>query len=75
MKTAITTYNAIAESLTLLKLTLDWEKVVEYAFMADFDLLRQGRADIRGEPWTQLAGRKAMDQHFKLLRADEESCS
>ncbi|KAJ7918168.1 hypothetical protein B0H13DRAFT_2231314 [Mycena leptocephala] len=28
--------------------------------------------DIRNELWAQPAGRAAMDQHFKLLRADEE---
>ncbi|KAJ7226507.1 hypothetical protein B0H12DRAFT_1205258 [Mycena haematopus] len=72
VKTAITTYNGIAESMTPPKPTLNWEEVVEYAFLADFDLLREGREDIRGEPWAQLAGRAAMDQHFKLLRADEE---
>jgi hypothetical protein len=51
---------------------LTWEEVVEYAFLADFDLLREGREDIRGELWAQPAGRVAMDQHYRLLRADEE---
>lgn len=51
---------------------LTWDQIVDYAFLADFDLLREGREDIRSEPWAQPAGRVAMDQHFKLLRADEE---
>jgi hypothetical protein len=51
---------------------LSWEQIVDYAFLADFDLLREGREDIRTEPWAQPAGRLAMDQHYKLLRADEE---
>ncbi|KAJ7813877.1 hypothetical protein B0H14DRAFT_3090238 [Mycena olivaceomarginata] len=51
---------------------LSWEQIVDYAFLADFDLLREGREDIRSEPWAQPAGRLAMDQHYKLLRADEE---
>jgi hypothetical protein len=38
----------------------------------DFDLLHEAREDIRQEPWALPAGRTAMDQHFKLLRADEE---
>ncbi|KAJ6448466.1 hypothetical protein C8R45DRAFT_763952, partial [Mycena sanguinolenta] len=54
------------------KPTLDWEEVVEYAFLADFDLLREGRRDIRDERWAKPAGRAAMDQHYKLLRAEEE---
>ncbi|KAJ7727652.1 hypothetical protein DFH07DRAFT_871547 [Mycena maculata] len=72
VKNAITRYNAAAESMTPSKPTLDWDEVVEYAFLADFDLLREGREDIRGELWAQPAGRAAMDQHYKLLRADEE---
>jgi hypothetical protein len=54
------------------KVNLSWEEVVEYAFLSDFDLLREGREDIRDEPWALPAGRVAMDQHYKLLRADEE---
>jgi hypothetical protein len=51
---------------------LAWEQVVEYAFLAEFDLLREGRDDIRNKPWALPAGRVAMDRHFKMLRADEE---
>jgi hypothetical protein len=72
VKTAITKYNEAAVAMRPPKLTLTWEEVVEYAFLADFDLLREGREDIRGELWAQPAGRAAMDQHYKLLRADEE---
>ena len=46
--------------------------MVEYAFLADFDLLHEGRDDIREEPWAKPSGRIAMDQYFKLQRADEE---
>ncbi|KAJ7664009.1 hypothetical protein DFH06DRAFT_1268637 [Mycena polygramma] len=72
VKNALTRYNEAAESMSPPKPTLDWEEVVEYAFLSDFDLLREGREDIRGEPWALPSGRAAMDQHFKLLRADEE---
>ncbi|KAJ6447962.1 hypothetical protein C8R45DRAFT_765319, partial [Mycena sanguinolenta] len=47
-------------------------QVVEYAFLADFDLLRDARQDIRQEPWAPLSGRAAMEQHYKLLHATEE---
>jgi hypothetical protein len=56
VKNAIMKYNEIAESMTPPKLTLSWDEVVEYAFLADFDLLREGREDICGELWTQPAG-------------------
>jgi hypothetical protein len=72
VKNAIAKYNNIAEAMTPPKPTLSWEQVVEYAFLADFDLLREGREDIWGELWAQPAGRAAMDQHFKLLHVDEE---
>lgn len=72
VKTAIDRYNEAAQATSLPKPTLSWEEVIEYAFLADFDLLREGREDIRGELWAKPAGRAAMDQHFKLLHADEE---
>ncbi|KAJ7736987.1 hypothetical protein DFH07DRAFT_870634 [Mycena maculata] len=72
IKAAIIRYNDAAEAMEPPMPTLDWEEVVECAFLADFDLLREGRDDIRQEPWALPAGRAAMDQHFKLLRADEE---
>ncbi|KAJ6522597.1 hypothetical protein B0H19DRAFT_1224037 [Mycena capillaripes] len=72
VKNGITRYNDVAQTMTPPKPTLNWEEVVEYAFLADFDLLHKGQEDIRGELWAQPAGRAAMDQHYKLLRADEE---
>jgi hypothetical protein len=51
---------------------LDWDQVVEYAFLSDFDLLHDTRQDIRRKPWTTPAARLAIDQAFKLERAEEE---
>ncbi|KAJ7343076.1 hypothetical protein DFH08DRAFT_963082 [Mycena albidolilacea] len=72
VKNAISKYNEVAQTMTPPRPTLTWEEVVEYAFLADFDLLREGREDIRGELWAQPAGQVAMDQHYRLLRADKE---
>ncbi|KAF7373332.1 hypothetical protein MSAN_00542800 [Mycena sanguinolenta] len=72
LKAAITRYNDAASALTPPREHLDWEEVVENAFLADFDLLRDARQDIRQEPWALPAGRAAMEQHFKILRAKEE---
>ena len=52
--------------------TLDWDQVVEYTFLADFDLLRDTWQDIRSRLWATPAGRLAMDNYFKVLRAEEE---
>ncbi|KAJ7894413.1 hypothetical protein B0H14DRAFT_2334436 [Mycena olivaceomarginata] len=72
VKMALERYNAAAAAMDPAKPQLVWEKVVEYAFVAEFDLLREGREDIRAEPWALPAGRAAMDQHFKMVRAEEE---
>jgi hypothetical protein len=72
VKNAISKYNEVAQTMTPPQPTLTWEEVVEYAFLADFDLLREGREDIYGELWAQPAGQVAMDQHYRLLHADEE---
>ncbi|KAJ7124029.1 hypothetical protein C8R43DRAFT_899278 [Mycena crocata] len=72
VKTALSNYNAAASTLDPPRDSLTWEQVVEYAFLSDFDLLRDGREDIREELWAKPAGRIAMDMHFKIERADEE---
>ncbi|KAJ7719756.1 hypothetical protein B0H14DRAFT_3098579 [Mycena olivaceomarginata] len=72
VRSALDRYNDAAVLLSPPRTQLSWEQIVDYAFLADFDLLREGREDIRSEPWAQPAGRLAMDQHYKLLRADEE---
>lgn len=54
--------------------TLSWEEVVEYAFLANFDLLRESRQDIRDRPWSRPAIRTLIDKYFKIERAKEEIC-
>ena len=51
---------------------LKWEEVIEYAFLSDFNLLRDGRQDISKFPWASPMGHHAMDLHFKMCRAREE---
>jgi hypothetical protein len=53
-------------------MNLSWDDIVEYAFLADFDLLRESRQDVRDRPWTKPAYRVVIDQFFKLERAREE---
>ncbi|KAF8189469.1 hypothetical protein K438DRAFT_1763685 [Mycena galopus ATCC 62051] len=49
-----------------------WEQVVEYTFLADFDILRDTRSEVQSRPWTRPAYRLAMDTYFKIERAREE---
>lgn len=72
IRTALDKYNAAALSLIPPRPLLDWDEVVTYAFLSDFDLLRDTRQDIRERPWASPAARLAIDQWHKLLRAEEE---
>jgi hypothetical protein len=58
--------------MTPKKPLLSWENVVEYAFLADFDLLRDTREDITTKSWAKPASRLASDSFFKMERAKEE---
>ncbi|KAG1760782.1 hypothetical protein EDD22DRAFT_980489 [Suillus occidentalis] len=72
IRSALNTYNNIASAMFPPRQILKWDEVVEYAFLADFDLLRNARADISQTPWSSPAARSAMDLHFKMCRAQEE---
>ncbi|KAF9235506.1 hypothetical protein BU15DRAFT_16983, partial [Melanogaster broomeanus] len=51
---------------------LKWDEVVEYAFLSDFDLLRDTRQDVSQHPWATPAARYVMDLHYKMVHAEEE---
>ena len=72
IRTALDRYNTAARALPIPRRQLEWKEVVEYAFLADFDLLRDARQDISHRTWATPAGRLAMDLYFKIRRAREE---
>jgi hypothetical protein len=72
IRTALERYNTAALALNPPRRTLQWKEVVEYAFLADFDLLRDARQNISHRVWATPAGRLAMDHYFKICRAKEE---
>ncbi|KAJ6492318.1 hypothetical protein C8R45DRAFT_1096332 [Mycena sanguinolenta] len=72
IRNAIDQYNAVAEDMTPPKPTLSWEEVVNYGFLAEFDILRDTQDTIRSRPWTRRSYRVVMDRYFKILRAKEE---
>ncbi|KAJ7778568.1 hypothetical protein B0H14DRAFT_3095839 [Mycena olivaceomarginata] len=72
VQNAIDRYNAAAIALDPPMASLTWEQVVEYTFLADFDILRDTRAEVQSRPWTRPAYRLAMDTYFKIKRAQEE---
>ncbi|KAJ7473405.1 hypothetical protein FB451DRAFT_1035558 [Mycena latifolia] len=72
VKHAIERYNTAAMLLVPPMAQLTWEQVVDYAFLADFDILRDTRAEIQSRPWMRPAYRVMMDRYFRTLRAKEE---
>jgi hypothetical protein len=72
VKHAIDNYNATASLLDPPMPHFTWEQVVEYTFLADFDILRDTRAEVQSRPWTRPAYWLAMDRYFKILHAREE---
>lgn len=72
VRNAIDRYNAAASVLDPPMPPLTWDQVVEYAFLADFNILRDTRAEVQSRPWTRPAYRLAMDHYFKILCAKEE---
>ncbi|KAF7336030.1 hypothetical protein MSAN_02316700 [Mycena sanguinolenta] len=72
VKNAIEQYNDAAAALNPPMLKLSWEQVVEYAFLADFDILQDTCTKVQAKPWMQPAYCLAMDCYFKILHAQEE---
>ncbi|KAH7918250.1 hypothetical protein BV22DRAFT_1024902 [Leucogyrophana mollusca] len=72
IRTALDRYNTAARALSPPRRELEWDEVVEYVFLADFDLLRDARQDVSHHPWATPASHSAMDLYFKMLRAKEE---
>ncbi|KAG1880790.1 hypothetical protein F4604DRAFT_1578517 [Suillus subluteus] len=72
IRSALNTYNTVATAMSPPRQMLKWEEVVDYAFLADFDLLRNARADVSQVPWSTPGARSAMDLYFKMCRAQEE---
>ena len=72
IQTVLKKYNVIAVTMQPHCRTLKWEEVVEYAFLADFDLLHNARQDVSRFPWVSPVARCAMDLYFKVCRTKEE---
>ncbi|KAJ7342568.1 hypothetical protein DFH08DRAFT_1012260 [Mycena albidolilacea] len=69
---ALNEYNAAAASLNPPRDQLIWAQVIQTVSLAEFDLLRDTRNDIRRLPWTQPARREAGLLYFGIKRAKEE---
>jgi hypothetical protein len=69
---ALNDYNEAAAELDPPREQLMWEKVINAATLADFDILHDTWTDIRSLPWTQPAHHEATNLYFGIKRAQEE---
>ncbi|KAF8157569.1 hypothetical protein K438DRAFT_1777209 [Mycena galopus ATCC 62051] len=72
IRKAIDKYNTVALSMDPPMPSLAWDEVVNYCFLAEFDILRDMRDSICSRPWTRQNYQVAMDSYFKILQAQEE---
>ncbi|KAJ3859383.1 hypothetical protein EV359DRAFT_75631 [Lentinula novae-zelandiae] len=72
IQSAITEYNTVAAKMKPKRQPVDWEEVVEYAFLSEFDILRDTREDIRERPWAVPANCVIITQFFKVIGAEDE---
>ena len=69
---ALACYNKQATLMSPPHQRLEWKEVLEYTFLAKFDLLRFSCEDIWVKQWAQAANWEAMSKYFKLKGMHEE---
>ncbi|TBU29313.1 hypothetical protein BD311DRAFT_661455, partial [Dichomitus squalens] len=70
IKNALNEYNRCA--MKMKRPPMSWNEVMDMVTLAEFDLLRETREDIRQFPWAQRIHRQAMNLYFNVQRAQEE---
>jgi hypothetical protein len=74
IQSALKRYNEAAAQLNPLRPALTWEAVMNAVSVADFDLLRDTRQDIRTLDWAKVANHEGTVMYFGVKRAKEEIC-
>ncbi|KAJ6552453.1 hypothetical protein DFH09DRAFT_1248675 [Mycena vulgaris] len=62
----------IAKALQVRHHSLTWAEMIEYAFLSDFDILRDPDGNAARRPWADPAAHHLMDCFFKIERARKE---
>ena len=70
VNTVLNEYNTQAKLLG--RPVLDFQQVIEYSFLSDFELLHHSHNDITQQPWANPLIRSAMISWMKMERAKEE---
>lgn len=69
IRNALIRFNAAARAAG--REELDWSEIIQYSFLAQFDVLR-GSQDVRTKPWATPQGRQAIDLYYKMARSHEQ---
>jgi hypothetical protein len=72
IRNALQRYNKYAAEMIPPRPPLEWEQIVEFSFLAEFDLLRDGDAQLHSKRWANPLYRQASMQYFDGMRAKEE---
>lgn len=52
--------------------TLDWDAVVDYSCLSQFELLQDCQEDVQQRPWAAPAARLVVQSYLKVCQAQEE---
>jgi hypothetical protein len=74
IRSALDKYNRIAPLMEPPAPQLDWNQLMDYTFVSEFELLKysQSHKDVTTEPWSLPSNREMTTKYFKILRAKEE---
>ncbi|KAJ3831300.1 hypothetical protein F5878DRAFT_517426, partial [Lentinula raphanica] len=72
IQNAVKAYNTAALALNPPRDMLDWSKVSHYAFLDQFNILRDTRHSVFDQPWAKPINRSLMKQRRRIERAREE---
>ncbi|KAG1876937.1 hypothetical protein C8R48DRAFT_745440 [Suillus tomentosus] len=72
IRNALTQYNKYGALLSPPRPPLQWDQIVEYSFLAEFDLLWETDGEIQSKSWANPSYRHASTQYFEHQRANEE---
>jgi len=72
IRTALNNYNHLAQTLDPPRPPLDFQEVILYSSLAEFDLLRDNRNTVQNRIWAQPSYRAAMALYFKMKCAQAE---
>lgn len=70
--TALTNYNRLAKTLDPPREDLDFQEILHYSSLAEFDLLRDTRNNVQTRIWAQPTYRLAMASYYKVQCAHKE---